>query len=209
MTASVAGGPPQGAPPQGGSPYGAQPYPSSPYGEQAGYAYNPYGGYPAGQGSAAGPPPPSRPGLMVLALIMQLLASLPFLFFGVALLVVPLNGPTVTSTLDQLKGDPRFSGTDITPELLTSLVRTVAVITLVAALVYLLLAVLSFTGRNWARIVLAIVSVGFVLLLLAALVTGGATADTLAVLGALVVLLAGSVVIAFLPAANAWYTHRR
>lgn len=200
--------PPPTSGPASGWSGGGGPAPS-PYGDQGGYAYNPYGAYPAGTGGAAEPPAPSRPGLQILALILQIIASLPFLFVGVAFLVVPLNTANLPTELSQLQTDPRFAGTDITPELIVSLVRTIAVIVLVAALVYLLLAVLSFAGRNWARIVLAVVSAGFVLLLLFGLVTGGATADTLLVLGVLLVLIVASVVIAFLPPSNAWYAHRR
>ena len=198
-----------GGPGQDGPGQGAPPYPASPYGDQAGYAYNPYGAYSSGQGRAEEPPPPSRPGLLVLALVLQILAALPFLFLGVLFLVVPLNAANLPTELTQLQSDPRFTGTDITPDLIVSLVRTVGVVVVVAALVYLLFAVLSFAGRNWARILLAVVSAGFALLLLAAFVSGGATADTLVVFGIFIVLLVASVVLAFLPAANAWYTHRR
>jgi hypothetical protein len=197
-----------GGPGPNGPAYGAAPRGASPYGDQTGYAYNPYGAYPASTGPAV-EPPPSRPGLLVLALVLQIVAALPFLFFGVAFLVVPLNGSALTSTLTQLQNDPRFAGTDITPDLLLSLVRTLGVILLVAALAYLLLAVLSFAGRNWARILVAVVSAGFVLALVGLLVAAGGAADTLLVFAVLIVLLVASVVIAFLPAANAWYTHRR
>ena len=44
----------------------------------------------------------------------------------------------------------------------------------VVALLYVLFAVLAFRGRNWARVMVTVMTVGFTLLLLSGLVTGAA-----------------------------------
>lgn len=217
------GGPPYGGPPgyggqqgYGGQPgYGQQPgvnggapaygQPPAYGGDPATYAYNPYGSpYPVDAAQAT--PAPRRPGLMVLALLMTVLAALPFLFVGAAVLLVPIDANGLPS---ELLDNPQLLAAGATPQLLVSLVRTVGVVVLVVALLYLLFGVLAFAGRNWSRIIVTILSVGFVLLLVAALITAGGDVSTLVVFGTLLVLVVGSVVITFLPASNHWYTHRR
>ena len=42
----------------------------------------------------------------------------------------------------------------------------------VLALLYLIFAVLAFRGRNWARVMVTVMTIGFALLLLSGLFTG-------------------------------------
>ena len=58
----------------------------------------------------------------------------------------------------------------------------------VVALLYMLFAVLAFRGRNWARIMVTVMTIGFALLLLSGLVTG--TAGDSGWLGVLLVIVA-------------------
>lgn len=77
---------------------------------------------------------------------------------------------------------------------------------LLASAVQLLLAFLMVTGRNWARIVLAVLSAISVLLGLGSLMSGPGLSLVLNLIGYLVVI--GAVVTMFLPAANSWFRSR-
>ncbi len=166
------------------------------------YGYSPYGNpNPAGlqQGTAT---PVSRPGIMVLGLVLMVLASLPFLFGGLVGLFAALSvGDIPAGVLD----DPQLVAAGATPELLISAVRVVAGILVVAALVYLLFAVFAFRGRNWARILVTVLSVGFVLLLVASLVGGTTSGGLIGFVAFVVVALVGGVVILFLPASGRFF----
>jgi len=162
-----------GGQPYGGAQYGGQP--GQPYGGQPGYAYNPYGStpYPAGLGEEE-PPKATRPGIMVLSLVLLLLSALPFLVMGAVLLLVPLNPDSLPEGFD-LEG--QLTQVGLTVEAFISALRVMGAISLVIAALYMLFAVLAFRGHNWARIVLTIMTVGFVLLLLLGTFSGTATAD--------------------------------
>jgi hypothetical protein len=185
-----------------GQPNQGQPYP----GQQNPYAYNPYGSSyavaPALQPIAQ---PVRRPGLMILSLVLMILASLPFLFFGAALLLVK-NASDVPA---QLLDSPRLQQAGATPELLISAMRLVGGIVLVVVAAYLFFGVMAFAGRNWARIVTAVLTVGFVLLLAAGLVSSIGAVDMVSLFAVLLVMSVGAVAILFSPGANAWYAYRR
>lgn len=143
---------------------------------------------------------------MIVSLVLMILAALPFLFLGVLFLVVPLNtGNLPPEVLDS----PRLQQAGATPELLVSAFRVVGGVVLIAALLYLLFGVLAFSGRSWARIVIAVLTVGFALLLLATLVASGGAVDTVAIAGLLLVVVLGAAAILFSPRASTWYAHRR
>ena len=59
----------------------------------------------------------------------------------------------------------------VTPELLVSVMRVVGGLMAGLALLYVVFAVLAFRGRNWARILVTVMTVGFTLLLLSGLIT--------------------------------------
>lgn len=204
----------QPSPSQGQQPYpapGQQSYPAP--GQQAypapgpPYAgYDPYGGS-AQPGFGKEPEPaPARPGLMVLAFVLMLLVALPFLVVGVGGLVLPINAADIPP---QLLTDPQMVKAGATPELLIQAARLLAGVMLVVAVVYLVLAIFAFRGRNWARIIVAVLSVGFALLLLTAVVGGATAGGAIGLLVALLVFLIGSVVILFLPDSQRWFSAPR
>lgn len=190
------------------SPPAGQPYPAP--GQQP-YGYNPYGGqqgpgYPAGfaEGTDA---PAARPGLMVLGLVLMILAALPFLVGG----IVGLAGLDTQSISDQLLNNPQFAAAGATPELVASLIQVMSVALLVGAIVYLLLAISAFRGRNWARITVTVLSAGFVLLLVAGLAGAGGAGGVLGFVLFLLVAVVAGVVILFMPDSNRYFSapHRR
>ena len=205
---------PYGQPGQYGSgqpgaygPYGQQPGPYVPYGSQYGqYAYTPYGTpYPAGLDDG-GLEPAARPRIMVLSLVLLILSALPFLAFGAVLLLLPIDA----NTIPQVDIQGQLAEAGITIETLVSVLRVFGAIALVLALLYVTFAVLAFLGRNWARIVLTIMTAGFALLLLAG-VAGGGASDPSSLTFLLLVLAAavGGTVILFLPDANRFFAGPR
>ena len=117
---------------------------------------------------------------MILALVLLIISTLPFLAAGALLVALPLNADAIPPEYEQ-----QLTQAGLTPETLLTALRGAAAVILALAVLYLLFAVLAFLGRNWARIVLTIMTVGFTLLLLAGMFTG-ASGDT----GSLVLILA-------------------
>gem|GEM_PF-3228448 len=205
-----------GQPPYGSGPYGGvqqapgqstqgNPHPG-PYGA-AELAYSPYGApYPTatGEGDAE---PVSRPGIMILSLVLLILGVLPFLAFGVVLLFLPFTAETLPQ---ELVNNPQLVDAGATPDLIIQVIRTGGGIILAVSLIYLLLAVLAFMGRNGARIVLTILTVALTMVLVAALV-GGAGADpgSLAFLLLVIAASVGGVGILFSPASSRFFSRAR
>ena len=96
-----------------------------------------------------------------------------------------------------------------TADLVVSAVRIFGVVVLAVVVLYLLSGFLAFAGRNWARIVAGVLTAGFALLLVAALVVSGGAIDTITLAGVLLILILGAVAILFSPGASAWYAARR
>jgi hypothetical protein len=191
------------------APPAGQQYPPYVAPGQPSYEYSPYGSpgpaYPAGLDQAR-EAPPQRPGIMVLGLVLMILATVPFLFGGLVGLFAPIDASTIPpGVLD----DPQLVAAGATPELVISLVRVVAVAFLVISLVYLLFAVFAFRGRNWARILVTVLSVGFVLLLAASLVGGTTSGGLLGFVGFVAVAVIAGVVILFLPDSNRFFSSAR
>jgi hypothetical protein len=189
--------------------YGAQPgqyggpqY--NPYGQQPGqYPGAPYGGDVAGLRSEDRGPV-SRPGLMVVSLVLLILSALPFVLAGAALLLLPLDANAIPPEYEQ-----QFEQAGITAEAALSAMRGFAAVMLVLALLYVLFAVLMFMGRNWARIVLTIMTAGFTLLLLLGMFAGaGSDGATLLFVLLVVAASVGGTVIAFLPEPSRWFSQR-
>lgn len=167
------------------------------------YAYNPYG--------SASPPtlerhPSRKPRSMVFSLVLMIVATLPFLVLGLLFLLTPLNAGNLPP---EVLNSPRLQQAGATPELLIAAFRLVGGIVLVAALLYLFFGVLAFTGRNWARVVVAVLTGAFALLLVAALVASGGAVDTVAIAGLLLVVILGAAAILFSPRVGVWYARRR
>ncbi|HEY0814795.1 MAG TPA: hypothetical protein VGE11_16080 [Pseudonocardia sp.] len=169
------------------------------------HTYNPYGS-PYPPAPAPDPQPLRRPGLVVLSLVLMVIAALPFLVIGVALLLIPLNAGSLPS---ELVNSPRLQEAGATPELLVSATRIVGGVLLGVAVIYVLLGLLAFAGRNWARIAAAILTAGFALLLVAGIVGSGGAIDTVSISAVLLVMILGAVAVLFSPRANAWYAYRR
>jgi hypothetical protein len=205
------GQPPQyGQQPAYGQPgsYGQQygQYGSQPYGapdSQGGYAYSPYGTpppYSAGPADDSAP----RPGLMVGALIMLTLSALPFLAVGILMAVA--FGQDVLPP--ELFNDPRLAEAGVTSEVLISTLRVFGGVMAALALLYIIFAVLAFRGRNWARVLVTVMTVGFTLLMLSGLVTGTtADASGMVVLLAIIVLSVGGTVLMYLPPAARFFAN--
>ena len=185
------------------------------------YVYNPYANVsypssypttPAGLGGAPMPEAPKRrPGSVHLALVLLVLSALPYLLFGLVVLLVADQSagalpPDDLAELQRLGVDP------------AQLVRTSGTVMLVVAGIFLLLAVLAWTGRGWARGLVAAMTVGFVLIVLAmvVLVMTAAGSQGLPVDNAALLLLALPAVLALAgvalmlgPAARQWFSRPR
>ena len=184
---------------------GVPPYPQpGQYGQPGQYAGTPFSGDAAGLGPDDGGRV-SRPGLMVLSLVLLILSALPFLAAGVLLLAAPLSADTIPPGYEQ-----QLAQAGLTPEMAVSALRGVAAVILVVALLYVLFAVLTFMGRSWARIILTIMTVGFTLLLLVSTFTGAAgDMGSLVFLLLVVATSVGGTIITFLPEPSRWFRSAR
>ena len=196
-----------GQPGQYGGPYGQPgqyqvPSHGQPYGDRGGYVYTPYGTYPAGM-PEQDTPPVGRPGIMVLALVLLILSALPSIAAGLLVVLSPGQLVQLAGTPEQLD-QLRAAGVD--PE---SVIAFGGAIALGLALLYILFAVLAFTGRNWARIVVAIMTAGFALMTFATGVTGLQSAELLFLVLMVGASIVGTVIL-FLPGPSSWFSgHRR
>jgi hypothetical protein len=216
----------QSRPDEGGGPpppYGTTPY-DDPRGNRADlppYVYNPYANVsypatypapptdpgPAGLEPGGDTTPVRRPGALHLALVLQVVAALPYLLvgflaaFGAAAAVATLPAEQLAQ-LQQLGVDPEQT------------IRSMGLLILAVAAGFLLLAVLAWSGRGWARALLAAMTAGFVLLVFAFVAAAGGQGvgvdgATLLVLAGPVVLAAVGVVLMFGSAARAWFSRPR
>jgi hypothetical protein len=181
------------------------------------YVYNPYGNFaypssypsPAGLGAEA-EPPPKRPGSMHLALLLVVVSAVPYLFGG--LVAVAGAGQAAAALTPENIAQLEQLGVSVAQ--FTQVVRVTGVLLLAFALAYVLLGVLAWTGRRWARGLLAATTVGFALMaavfvLVAGsqgLAEGGVSVLVLAL--PLAVALAG-VGLMFGGAARDWFARRR
>jgi hypothetical protein len=196
--------------------------PNPPYASPAGnapteppYVYNPYGNFsyptsypsPAGLGPETDLPPPKRPGSMHLALLLVVVSTLPYLLIGLAAVAIAGQAATALSPEDLARLEEL--GVDV-----AQVMRTTGAVILAVALAYVLLGVLAWTGRRWARALLAATTVGFVLMVAASLLAAGS--QGLALDGGSVLVLAVPLVVAlaglalmFGGAARDWFARRR
>jgi hypothetical protein len=166
------------------------------------YAYSPYGKpYPALPEHV---PSVRRPRLLVVAPALMVLAALPFLLFGALFVAAPVD-----AIAQEVLASPNMQQAGATKELVVSAMRILGGIIFVVALLYVVFGFLAFIGRNWARIVAAVLTAGFALLLMAGIVASGGAVDTITLASVLLVLVVGAVAILFSPGANAWYAARR
>lgn len=180
-----------------------QPYPAQ--GQPPPAGYDPYGGSAPAAWGKPEPEPVKRPGLMVLALVLMVLAALPFLVGGVA----GMFTITANDIPAQVLTDARVVQAGGTPALILQALQLLLGFMVVVAVVYLLFGVLAFRGRNWARILVTVLTVAFVLLLATILVGGGSTGGALIVLIVVAVATIGGAVILYLPDSNRFFSQPR
>jgi hypothetical protein len=199
--------------------YGQQPYggpPGSPPTEPP-YVYNPYGNFaypssypsPAGSGAEAAAPP-KRPGSMHLALLLVVVSAVPYLFGG----LVAVAGAGQAAAALSPENIAQLGQLGISVEQFTQVMQLTGGLLLAVGLAYVLLGVLAWTGRRWARGLLGATTVGFVLMAVAfvlvagshGLAEGGVSVLVLAI--PLAVALAG-VGLMFGGAARDWFARRR
>lgn len=198
--------------------YGPTPYDErGPSSDDPPYVYNPYGNVaypssypvpPAGLGpDDVAPAVVRRPGSVHLALVLLLVSALPYVFIGFLALAgadaaIAALPPEQSAQLQQLGVDP------------AQVLRTGGTALLVIAGVFVLLAVLAWSGRRWARALLAAMTAGFVLLFVASFVLAGGQGVPVdgasLVVGLLPVLLAAvGVGLMFGSAARSWFDRPR
>ncbi|MGD9528492.1 hypothetical protein [Pseudonocardia sp.] len=202
-------------------PYGQHP-PTAQYPAPA-QPYNPYGNdypdYPAVDQYPDGYPQPQarRTGGMVVALLLHILAALPFL--GGAVLVV-VAGASIQSMVpaEQLADFRQLTGVDP-----FALLYGLAIFVGAVAFVFVLLAFVTFAGRNWARILGTLMTVVFVLITGFAVfagLAGGVAVDPsltgggqlvagLAVVAAPALFALIGTILDFTPGANRFFAARR
>lgn len=202
--------------PQAGGWYGApqQPYPQ-PYAppqyappQQAGYGgTDVYGGWsPPPAGMVAEPEAPRRPRSVALGMVLMILAALPFLILGILGTTVPLTRDMFPPELGL---DALLAQSALTFEQLVDAVRVLLAFIALLALAYIVLAVVAFTGRNWARVTATVLTAVFAVVMLLNLpgVLGNPSALVL-VLAPVVLGIAG-VLLMRSAQASAWFASRR
>jgi len=199
----------------GGQPgqYG-QPPQYNPYGQPGQYAGTPFGGAAAGLGGDD-EKDVGRPRVMIVALVLLILSSVPFLLAGVA----GLTGVAVPSDPAQLPPElvppPGYlEQANLTLEQYVEALRALTGVLggalLVLPLLYVLFAVLAFFRRNWARIILTIMTVGFTIVLLGLMLLGlGAVPNALVVVLLIVAASVGGTIIMFLSEPSRWFQRAR
>jgi hypothetical protein len=196
-------------PSQGQAGYGAAQEPPYVYNPYANVAYpSTYPSTPAGLGGAPMPEAPARrPGSVHLALVLLVLSALPYLLFGLAALLVADQSagalpPDDLAELQRLGVDP------------AQLVRTGGTVMLVIAGIFLLLAILAWMGRRWARALVITMTAGFVLMVIALVAAAGSQGlpvdnAALLLLALPVVLALGGVALLLGSAARRWFSRPR
>ncbi len=184
--------PPPGQQPPGQQPYG-QPYPQQPYPQQQPY----------GQQSPAAPV--EAPGTVKGAFFIYLVAA-----------VLAVIGIILALTSNVWKQAIADSGADTSGVDVQSLVNTAKIITVVVSVVlvalYLLFAFKMRAGRNWARIVLTVLSALSIISSFSASATvtvnghvyKSSSTQISGWIGALLAAIA--IVLMFMPASNAYFT---
>jgi hypothetical protein len=188
----------------------------TPYDDHPGtppYVYNPYGNvtYPAtyptppaglGPDDAAGPA--RRPRWATLGLVLLVVSTLPYLLIG--FLAVAAAGSVEAAVPPEQLAQLQQAGVD-----LEQVVRTTGVILLIVGLLFVALAVLSWSGRRWARALLTAMTVGFALMVAASVVAAWSNLDLggLVLIGVPLLLAVVGVRLMFGRAADAWFGRPR
>lgn len=169
----------------------------------------PYGGpFPAGTGPqwVGRSGRPDRPGNVVTALVLLLVAPVLFLVMGLALALTPLTPEMLPP---EAGVDELVAASGITTEQLLSGLRAVGAVLAVLAVLYAVLAVVSFLGQLGALVALTVLTVLFDLFWLLALLSAATNP-----LGAIlpVIVLGTSIAgvwLMFSTPARAWFAAKR
>ena len=144
-----------------------------------------------------------RPGTMQLALVLLVFSVLPGIVLGalglVALIVAP-NGASIQAAVDGLASQYGTSA-----ELAVTIARIAAGTVIVLGLLFLLVSVLAWRGRNWARVLVTVMTGLFAAVVVLGLAGGGSAQGGLAVVIVVTVLAVGGVVLLYLPRSAAYY----
>jgi hypothetical protein len=151
--------------------------------------------------------PPRRPGSLHLALLLVVLSAVPYVLVG--LLAVAGAGQAATALPPEDLAQLQQMGVD-----LAQVIRITGFVMLAVALGFVLLGVLAWGGRRWARALLAATAAGFVLMVVTSVVAAGSQglpldAASVAVLGVPLILALAGVGLMFAPAARDWFARRR
>jgi hypothetical protein len=144
--------------------------------------------------------PPRRPGSLHLALLLVVLSAVPYLLVG--LLAVAGAGQAATALPPEDLAQLQQLGVD-----LAQVIRITGFVMLAVALGFVLLGVLAWGGRRWARALLAATVVTSVV----AAGSQGLPLDaaSVAVLAVPLILALAGVGLMFAPAARDWFARRR
>jgi hypothetical protein len=145
--------------------------------------------------------------LLHLALLLVVLSALPYVLVG--LVAVAGAGQAASALPPEDLAQLQELGID-----LAQLVRITGFVLLAVALGYLLLGVLAWSGRRWARALLVAVTVGFVLMVATSAIAAGSQGLALdaasgVVLAVPLILALAGVGLMFAPAARDWFARRR
>ena len=169
------------------------------------YVYNPYGNYPYPASYPTSPAglgpepvlPPRRPGSLHLALLLVVLSAVPYLLVG--LLAVAGAGQAATGLPPEDLARLQQLGVD-----LAQVIRITGFVMLAVALGFVLLGVLAWGGRRWARALLAATTAGFALMVVTSVLAAGSQglpldAASFAVLAVPLILALAAVGLMFAP----------
>jgi hypothetical protein len=179
----------------------------SPYGQQSSpYAYSPYGS--TYKPAPAEDKPPPRPAILWLALTALLISAAPFMALGLLVLTQPIDATNIAP--EQMAQLEREYG--VTTQQVVDAIRSLGAVVGVIALVYVLLAAWAvIAGNNIVRIIVALLTTGFTLVIAAALVQlllRAGDFSAAAVLGAILLASVAGTVIMFLPSTKPYFLRR-
>jgi hypothetical protein len=139
-------------------------------------------------------------------MVLMIIAALPFLIGGIAGTTVPLTRDLFPPELGL---DALLAQSALTFEQLVEAVRVLLALIALLALAYMVLAVVAFTGRNWARVTVTVLTAVFSVVMLLNL--PGVLGDPLALAVVLAPVVLGIVGVLLMRSAqaSAWFASRR
>ncbi|MCW0215668.1 MAG: hypothetical protein OJJ54_20115 [Pseudonocardia sp.] len=203
--------PPQPHQPQTYQPQTYQPQPHQPQTppppNPPGYGTDVYGGWsPPSPAPEAEPAAVRRPGSVLAATIVLIVAALPFLVGGITAMTVPLTQDLFPPEVGL---DALLAQSGLTFDQLVEGLRVLFALVALMAVAYIAFALVAFTGRNWGRIAVTVLTALFaVVMLLNAPGLLGSPLTLLVVLAPVVLGIVGVILLRGAPA-SAWFAARR